>query len=415
MKESSQLEFKESVSNTFLKTVSAFANYGGGTILFGVDDSGHSVGIPDPDQARLDIENRINDSISPNPDYSLRVDKKTGVISLAVSPGIHKPYLYHAKAYKRNDTATIETDRLELSRLILEGENLSFESTPSHLEHPTFHVLERELQNALGISEVTDDTLKTLELKNKDGSLTIAGELLSDTNTLSGIDCARFGDSINVFLDRETYEHISILEQYNSAVQLFNRYYRVEEIEGAWRVTRELIPEAAFREAVANALIHRQWDVSAHIRVSMHPDRVEVSSPGGLPQGITEEEYLRGWVSVQRNPIISNVFFRLGIIERFGTGVLRIKDAYRESMAKPDFSIAENSVTVVLPLIDNYGNLTTDEVLVLSKLRNREMPISDIVTETGFGKTKVQKLLKGLASRSYVTVVGNGRGTRYRA
>lgn len=107
--------------------------------------------------------------------------------------------------------------------------------------------------------------------------------------------------------------------------------------------------------------------------------------------------------------------FRLGIIERFGTGVLRIKDAYRESMAKPDFSIAENSVTVVLPLIDDYGNLTADEALVLSKLRNREMPISDIVTETGFGKTKVQKLLKGLASRGYVTVVGNGRGTRYRA
>lgn len=415
MKESSRLEFKESVSNSFLKTVSAYANYGGGDILFGVNDAGCIVGVERPEQTCLDIEKRINDSISPNPDYSLRVDSKTNVITLSVFQGIHKPYLYRAKAYKRNDTATIEADRLELSRLILEGQNLAFENMPSSLQNPTFRVLEQELKEALGISRVTDDTLRTLELKNRDGSLNVAGELFSDANTMPGIDCIRFGESISIFLDRETYEHVSVLEQYDRAIKLFTRYYQIEEIDGTRRVTRDLIPEAAFREAVANALVHRQWDVPSQIRVSMHPDRIEISSPGGLPHGISEEEYLAGWVSVLRNPIIANLFFRLGIIERFGAGVLRIKDAYRSSMATPTFSFAENSVTVVLPLVDEYGDLIPDEASVLQKLKARELPISSIVDETGFGKTKVQKLLKGLEARGYVSVVGRGRGTRYRA
>lgn len=415
MKETKRLEFKEAVSNAFLKTVSAFANYGGGTILFGVDDSGQAAGMENPEQACLDIENRINDAISPNPDYTLQVDRNTSVITLAVAEGMHKPYLYRSKAYKRNDTATIEVDRVELSRLILEGQNLSFENMPSTFEDPSFLVLEQELKSALGISQLTDDTLRTLELRNKDGSLNIAGELFSDANSLPGVDCARFGDSISVFLDRETYEHVSVLTQYDRAVQLFNRYYRIEEVQGSRRVVRELVPEAAFREAVANALIHRQWDVSARVRVSMHPDRIEVSSPGGLPQGISEEEYLSGWVSVLRNPIVANVFFRLGIIERFGTGVLRIRDAYRASMAKPSFAFAENSVTVTLPLVDDFGNVSEDKARVLRALRNRELPMSSIVAATGFSKTKAQKLLKELASRGYVTVTGRGRGTRYRA
>lgn len=415
MKETKRLEFKEAVSNAFLKTVSAFANCGGGTILFGVDDSGQAAGMENPEQACLDIENRINDAISPNPDYTLQVDRNTSVITLAVAEGMHKPYLYRSKAYKRNDTATIEVDRVELSRLILEGQNLSFENMPSTFENPSFLVLEQELKSALGISQLTDDTLRTLELRNKDGSLNIAGELFSDANSLPGVDCARFGDSISVFLDRETYEHVSVLTQYDRAVQLFNRYYRIEEVQGSRRVARELVPEAAFREAVANALIHRQWDVSAHVRVSMHPDRIEISSPGGLPQGISEKEYLSGWVSVLRNPIVANVFFRLGIIERFGTGVLRIRDAYRASMAKPSFAFAENSVTVTLPLVDDFGNVSEDKARVLRALRNRELPMSSIVAATGFSKTKAQKLLKELASRGYVTVTGRGRGTRYRA
>ena len=105
MRETRTIEFKEKITNTFLKTVSAFSNYGGGEIFFGIDDSGTIKGLPDAKQACLDIENKINDSITPQPDYTLELQNNDRTIKLTVKSGPQKPYLYKSKAYKRNDTA----------------------------------------------------------------------------------------------------------------------------------------------------------------------------------------------------------------------------------------------------------------------------------------------------------------------
>ena len=119
MRETKTREFKETITNTFLKTVSAFSNYDGGEIFFGVDDDGNIKGVPDVKQACLNIENKINDSITPQPNYTLELQNNDRTIKLTVKSGLQKPYLYKSKAYKRNDTATIEVDTLEFSRLIL--------------------------------------------------------------------------------------------------------------------------------------------------------------------------------------------------------------------------------------------------------------------------------------------------------
>ena len=129
MRETRTLEFKETITNTFLKTVSAFSNYEGGVILFGIDDNGKAKGMADVKQSCLDIENKINDSISPQPDYKIEI-QSDNTIKLTIKTGIQKPYLYKSKAYKRNDTATIEVDTLEFSRLVLEGKNIRFEELP---------------------------------------------------------------------------------------------------------------------------------------------------------------------------------------------------------------------------------------------------------------------------------------------
>ena len=94
MRETRILEFKETITNTFLKTVSAFSNYDGGTIFFGVDDDGNVKGLPDVKQACLDIENKINDSISPQPNYTLEIQNNDQTIKLTVTSGLQKPYLY---------------------------------------------------------------------------------------------------------------------------------------------------------------------------------------------------------------------------------------------------------------------------------------------------------------------------------
>jgi len=122
MKESKELELKSTITNTFLKTVSAFSNYNSGKIIFGIDDNGKIIGLENIEELCLDLENKINDNISPKPDFRFIKDTKKNVITLIVEEGFNKPYLYKGKAYKRNDTSTVEVDKIELKILFDEEE-----------------------------------------------------------------------------------------------------------------------------------------------------------------------------------------------------------------------------------------------------------------------------------------------------
>ena len=414
MKETKKLEFKSDITNTFLKTVSAFANYEGGQIKFGVADDGKVIGLKNPVQSCLDIENKINDTIRPQPQYELVVQESDKTVILTVEAGRNKPYTYKSKAYRRNDTATIEVDELELTRLILQGKNINYEELPADNQELSFKILEKRAKQEIGIKSLNKDVLKTLNLYSDSDGYKQAAALLADENEFPGIDIARFGESISIILKRVTFEHESVLEELEKAVRIYRDYYQYEEIQGIERKKVEKIPEEAFRETIANALIHRTWDVNAHIRVMMFDDRIEISSPGGLPTGISEEEYLKGNVSILRNPILGNVFYRLHIVEILGTGIVRIQEAYKYSDKKPVFEIFDNSIKVILPVIGN-ADLTEDEKVVYEVL-SKTMPksISEITDMTPFGKSKVTTLLKSLARKNYVSVTGNGRGTKYK-
>ena len=413
MRETRIIEFKETITNTFLKTVSAFSNYNGGEIYFGIDDNGNVKGIADVKQSCLDIENKINDSISPQPDYTLEIQNDS-TIKLAVKSGIHKPYLYKSKAYKRNDTATIEVDTLEFSRLILEGKNIRFEELPYNEQKLTFEVLHQKLKESIQIETFNKDTLKILNLYDNNNGYNNAAGLLADRNHFPGIDIVKFGQNISVIQKRATIENISILEVYDKAIDMFRDYYQYEIIEGAERKNVEKIPEAAFREAIANALIHRAWDIESQIRVLMFDDRLEVISPGGLPSGITEDEYLSGKISVLRNRNLANVFYRLGFVEIFGTEITRIKQLYESALRKPDFEVSENTIRIMLPVFEENINLTEDEKQVYALLSMTMLkPISEIAPYTPFGKSKTTQLLKEMSQKGVVEVKGKGRGTKY--
>ena len=414
MRETRTLEFKETITNTFLKTVSAFSNYDGGTILFGVDDDGNIKGLPDVKQACLDIENKINDSITPQPDYTLEVQNNDQTIKLTVKSGLQKPYLYKSKAYKRNDTATIEVDTLEFSRLVLDGKNIRFEELPCKDQELSFEILHRKLKETVRIENFDKDTLKTLNLYDDVNGFNNAAGLLADKNHFPGIDIVKFGENISIIQKRSTFENISVLEVYEKAIEVFRDYYQYEVIQDTDRKKMEKIPEAAFREAIANALIYRVWDVDSQIRVSMFDDRIEIVSPGGLPSGITEEEYLSGKLSVLRNRNLANVFYRLGFVEIFGTGITRIKQLYAEALIKPDFEVSENAIKIVLPIFEKNADLTKDEIIIY-KLLSKTMlkPISEVAPYVPFGKSKTTKLLKEMCQKGVITVEGKGKGTKY--
>lgn len=415
MRETRILEFKETITNTFLKTVSAFSNYDGGEILFGVDDDGNIKGLSDVKQACLDIENKINDSISPQPNYTLEIQNNEQTIKLSVKSGLQKPYLYKSKAYKRNDTATIEVDTLEFSRLVLEGKNIRFEELPCKDQELSFEILQSNLKEKIQIETFNKDTLKTLNLYDDVNGFNNAAGLLADKNHFPGIDIVKFGENISIIQKRITFENTSVLGIYEKALSVFRDYYQYEVIQGADRKMVETIPEAAFREAIANALIHRVWDVDLQIRVSMFDDRIEVVSPGGLPSGITEDEYLSGKLSVLRNRNLANVFYRLGFVEIFGTGITRIKQIYSEALTKPGFEVSENAIKIILPIYEESTNLTEDEKVVYKLLsKNMLKSMSEIAPYISFGKSKTTKLLKDMEQKGVITIDGKGKGTKYR-
>lgn len=413
MRETATLEFKQQLSKSYLKTVSAYANYGTGKIIFGIADDGTPVGLADPQDTCLRIEHAINDSIDPVPRFELSIEEDTRTVTLTVHEGPDKPYLSSGRAYRRTDTSTVEVSRLEYGRLVLTGEHVSFDALVAKEQNLAFGHLEKELASKLGLKPLDQNSLISLELMAPSGEYCNAAALLADSNHFPGIDIARFGGSINIIHSRHTFERTSVLEQMQRTLEVFDTYYAYEEIVGFERITKTLVPREAFREAIANALVHRCWDVRANIKVGMFADRIEITSPGGLPAGITEELYLAGGPSVARNPILANVFFRLGHIERFGTGIPRILDEYAHETVSPSFALRDSSITVMLP-VTVLENVTLDEEAILAVLaKGSALTRSQISEKTQLSKSKAIRTLNALVEKGLVTKVGEGRSVRY--
>ena len=411
-KENRTLEYKESVSKSYLKTVSAFSNYNDGIIIFGVSDDYCVVGISDPIQECLNIENQINDSIRPKPDYSLKInDDKT--ITLFVKKGLKTPYRYNGKCYKRNDSATIEADSIAENRLVLEGMNKKFEELKSKDRSLTFKYLENDIVNRLGLKRFDTDILISLNLYSKKDGYNNAAALLADKNDFPGIDIVVFGNNFNEFKRRYSLNGFSLLRQFKEALDVFKDEYIVERIEDGYRKRVELVPMDAYREAVANAIIHRTYDVAANTKIEMYPDKIIISSPGGLLPEISREDFLRGSYSYLRNPIIANVFHRLNIVEIFATGIRRINQSYNDCIMKPTFDLTSSSVSVSLP-ITSHITLSKNEAKVLSKMNsNYQYTRPELEELTSINKDTMLRVIKSLLDKEVIEKIGKAKSTRY--
>ena len=294
----------------------------------------------------------------------------------------------------------------------MEGQNKTYDSLKYKNQELKFDYLLKKLNSVLGIENFSIDLMKTLELYSDDAYNNAAG-LLADKNDFNGVDIIKFGESINILQDRRSFDKVSILEQYDLVVDVFNIYYHYEEIVGTERIDKYKIPLEAFRESLANALVHRNWAEKVEIEISMFDDRIELVSPGGLPNGITEEEYLNEFLSKPRNPIIANVFFRLKLIERFGTGIKRIRDEYKGSVLKPQFKVSDNMIKITLPLYKEELGTNELQNKIFDILKDKKMSSSYIIRLVGKSKSTVVKELNNMLKQGYIKIEGNGRGTKY--
>lgn len=430
--ESKYIEYKKNYTKTLLKTVSAFANYHDGHILIGVDNEGTVIGINDVEELRLSIENAINDSIEPRPYYELETESVEGktIVVIKVYKGEYTPYSINNKAYKRMDTSTIQADRMAHNELILLGRNQSFETIKVTNQSLTFEDLSLRLKKALNIQKTTKDLLITLGLVDLNGYNNVA-LLFSDDNPLdsSKVQLVAYKDNTVMHIkDRQELSETSIIKQYDQCIDFYRKHINVEEIiEGPYRKTVEEVPLVAYREAIANTIVHRDYFRDVDTRVEIFSDRIEIVSPGTLPIGLSEEEFRNGNISILRNRIIADVFLRLKIIEKIGTGIKRIKGYYQDYSVQPSLEVYENSIKVILPkvtieskphgtLIDaRMFDLNENEKKIMELLKSAELlSRSEIEVSLGLKRTQTGELLKHLRGLNLVIKIGSGSNVKYR-
>lgn len=430
--EKKTVEYKLEYSKTILKTVCAFANFHDGIIVLGIRDDGTIIGVKKINELKLNIENAINDAIIPKPYYEFEMlsIEELNLLIVKVYKGDHTPYTYQNKAYMRRDTSTVQVDATMNQNLILAGRNLSFEDLVSAEQNLTFNYFTLLMKKHLQITTMTDDLLKTLGLieGNKYNN---AAMLLSDENHLrsSVVQLVAFSDTtVNGIKDKITLESCSLLQQFDECMSFYKKHINIGEIiESAYRKTVEEVPIIAYREAVANMLVHRDYSVDVDARIEIFSDRIEIISPGGLPIGLLNEEFVEGRISKARNRKIADIFLRLKIIEKLATGIRRIKEQYIDQEVKPQFLTSENSVVIILPFVNQSAKQRSDHSFVKENtLEGKENEIYEIIIHSpmikrldiqrliNLEKSQTIELINKLRESGKIIKVGNGPATGYK-
>ena len=262
---------------------------------------------------------------------------------------------------------------------------------------------------------------KSLRLQTTDGVYTNLGLLLSE-QSLHTIKLAVFeGLEKEVFKDRREMSG-SLLKQLNETYEYLDIYNRTHaEIKELIRLEERDYPQDALREALLNALVHRDYSFSSSILISIFDDRIEFVSIGGLPKGVSLDDILLG-LSVPRNENLANVFYRLRLIEAYGTGIPKIMRSYNGYMRKPELQATGNAFKISLPnrnINNRKGtgnrapfNENEEKVIVLLD-KQAEIVRKDVEADLTISQAMAVRILRGLVDKGAIRVIGGGKKTRY--
>lgn len=430
MKESEIIEFKSMFINDLNKEVIAFANTKGGDIYIGVNDDGTVCGVENIDDVELKCTSHIRDTIKP--DMSMFVQYEhvdmdgKAVLKVAVSKGSMSPYYISSKGirpegvYVRMGTASVPATETMIINMIKDTAGKNFEEMRALNQNLTFIQAETEFEKA-GIA-FGEAQKKSLGLIGRDGCYTNLALLLSD-QCEHKIKFAVFsGVEKGIFKDRHEFSG-SLFRQVEDLTKAIDAHNRLSSprIEGLKRVDVRDYPEDAIREAVLNAVIHREYALGGYTLASVFDDRIEIISLGGLVHGVEMDDIMMG-VSYLRNKQLAEIFYRLHWIEAYGTGITKINNGYMRSKRRPTFENSPNAFKVTLPKLSNQANIsgrTTD------KSRGEAEKILVLLqTEESIGRKDVERLLcvsSATATRILTKMVGEqkidrtgaGRNARY--
>lgn len=274
--------------------------------------------------------------------------------------------------FVRQGASTVPATETMILRMIKETDGEKYEDVRSLNQELTFTRATKEFE-AQNVSFGTSQQ-KTLGLMNADDIFTNLGLLLSD-QCIHTVKLAVFEGMEKVtFKDRREFTG-SLLKQLNEVYEFIDRYNRNRsEIEGLRRIDKRDYPPEAVREALLNALVHRDYSFSDSTLISIFDNRIEFASIGGLVRGITFDDMMLG-ISVARNKNLANVFYRLKLIEAYGTGIPKIIRSYEGFATKPQIEVTGNAFKMTLPNINEAAEkaaLSENERAILALLKKKD-------------------------------------------
>lgn len=424
MQESNTVEFKREFTPELNKEVVAFANTDGGKIYIGIEDDGRICGVEDADAVMLACINHIRNTIRPDPIGMVRCTVRSmegkSVVELEVGKGSASPYYLSGKGirpegvYIRIGSASVPATEAAILKMIRDTDGEKYEDIRSLDQNLTFSESEKYFSEK-GI-EFGEAQKKTLGLINRDGLYTNLALLLSDQCTHT-IKVAVFdGIEKETFKDRYEFEG-SLLRQMTECYAFIDRYNRTQStFRGLERIDKRDYPEEALREALMNCIVHREYALSGSTLINIFDDRIEFISLGGLPKGIGYDDIMLG-ISMPRNKKLANIFYRLRLIEAYGTGISKIMRSYSEQAQKPYIEVSGNAFKITLPNMKiavkaEAESERCEEVLKLFGL-TKQITRADVEKALGVSYATAARILAKLVEQKRILRIGNTRNTKY--
>lgn len=434
MVESMTTELKREYTDDIKYAVVAFANTDGGKIYVGINDDGSVYGVGSTDATVLRITNMIRDSIRPDvtmfTECAVETMEGKPVVVLTVQRGTARPYYLAGKGirpegvYVRQSSSSVPASESAILNMIKETSGDRYEDARSINQQLTFEKAENYF--AKRNLPFGDQQKRTLNIIGSDGTYTNLGMLLSD-QCVHTIKMAVFdGSRKSVFRDRKELTG-SLLTQLEDAYSYIDQFNRTRaEFEGLDRIDKRDYPGEALREALLNAITHRDYSFSGSTLISIFDDRIEFVTIGGLVRGLTFDDIMLG-VSALRNQNLANVFYRLNLIEAYGTGILKINESYADCAVKPQFEVTDNAFKITLPN-SNYAGERKDVIpppKVKGKVDRQEILLR-LAEERGYivrkdveGALKVSQatailILRDMVEKGLLIKEGSGKLQKYR-
>lgn len=354
--ETDKIEYTVILTDKILKEIIAFANVSGGVLYIGVDDSGQVVGLDSIDEQYTRLTNMIRDGICPDitmfVSSTILSENELNYIKLDISVGTRKPYYLRSKGlrpegvYVRQGASSVPTSMERIREMIKQTDGIKYETTRSLNQDLTF-IYASEVFSAAGVT-FGEPQFLTLGIKSTDGLFTNLGLLLSDQCPYL-IKAASFWGTSRARLRYRKELCGSVLKQAEDALQFATMGLPTHTyLAGVRRIDAPAVAIEAIREGIYNALVHRDYGIDGPTMLSVFDDRIEVASIGGivLSGGISA---LVPGISICRNKALADVFYRLGLIEAYGTGLPKIAETYTDSMAKYSIDVTESTFRIILP------------------------------------------------------------------